>query len=209
VSFYIFLLFLFRRKALIPTFLAFSLLVVGAFSSGDVRGKLNQVSLQLKSIVETDDNGSNSARLHLWKTGWDFSKQNVVFGTGAKASKELFVEFFYEQPVGYQEKYYLSINYPGEFHNSYMQVYVETGAIFFFLYLFSFMFPLFVMFKKVNKVQVDDKKYLVAALVVSTSFLTVQVFHGELYSYGSAVFYLVLFSGCFVLNKNKQFFSSK
>lgn len=202
---FIFLLLLLRRNALIfklLTVLTFVLSIMYFGNIGNIDNNINRINNQFKSISQTQDNYSNEARLHLWKTGWDFSKNNFIFGTGVKQSKEMFIKFFNDQSDDYQKKYHLAIRFPGDYHNSYLQVHVETGIIFLFLYMTSFLYPLFIILKNIKRVPVKDQKYLIAAITTSIAFLVTQFFHNELYSFGSTVFYLVLFSGCYILHQN-------
>lgn len=201
---FIFLLSL-HRKAIIfklLTIISIILSIMYFGNIGNIGNHLNRINNQAKSIIETQNNYSNEARLHLWKTGWDFSKDHFIFGTGAKQSKEMFIEFFDAQPDDYQNQYHIARQFPGDYHNSYIQVYIETGVVFFFFYLASFIYPLFIIFKNIKRVKVSDQKYLVAAITTSIAFLVTQIFHNELYSYGSSALYLVLFSGCYILQQN-------
>ena len=201
---FICLLLLFHRRALVFNVLVVIFIIISVIYLGNIGSNIDRISSQFESIVETQNNESNEARLHLWKTGWDFSKDHFVFGTGAKQSKEMFVDFFNAQPDDYQKKYHFAIKYPGEYHNSYMQIHVETGIIFFFVYMASITYLLFVILRNIRRVQLKEQKYLIAAVITSAAFLFTQIFHSELYHYGSTVFYLVLFSGCYVLNQNNQ-----
>ncbi|MCW8996847.1 MAG: O-antigen ligase family protein [Psychromonas sp.] len=201
---FICLLLLFNRKAFVFNIMVIICITISVIYWGNIRKNINRIDSQFESIVATQNNNSNEARLHLWKTGWDFSKEYFLFGSGAKQSKEMFVEFFNAQPDDYQKRYHFAIHYPGEYHNSYLQIYVETGVIFFFVYMLSVTYLLFIIFRNIRKVQFKDQKYLTAAVITSVAFMAIQFFHSELYSYGSAVFYLVLFSGCYVLNQNNQ-----
>jgi len=193
----------FHRKAslfsVIMIIFAFAFIYIG--NIGEIRSKVDRIYQQAESIVDTKSNASNNARLHLWKTGWDFSKNQFLFGTGAKQSKQMFKDFFEAQPNEYQQKYHWATRYPGDYHNSYLQMHIEAGAIFTFSFMISIIFLLFVMFKNIKVVPPEKQKYLIAAVIAPVGFLVAQVFHGELYHYGSAAFYIVLFSGCYTLNR--------
>jgi O-antigen ligase len=169
---------------------------------GGVKHHIARISQQVESIVDTESNVSNNARLHLWRTGWDFSQEQFLFGTGAKQSEGNFIKFIESQPDDYQQKYRLALQYPGDYHNSYLQILIETGIIFLVVYMLGLCYSLFVIFKNISKVSFADQKYLIASVIASFSFLITQFFHNDLYHYGSTIFYIVLFSGCFVLNKN-------
>jgi len=198
------ILLLYNRKALLfnSLIIVFVFLCIGYL--GSIKDHFVRIDNQIESISDTESNYSNNARLHLWKTGWDFSQEHFFFGTGAKQNKPLFIAFFNEQTDEYQKKYQLAIKYPGELHNSYMQIHVETGVIFFLFYIFGIIYSLLVMAKNIKRVPIKDQKYLVVAIVSASAFLVCQFFHSDLYHYGSVVFYLSLFSGCYVLNQNNQ-----
>jgi len=199
------ILFYVHRKASIFSFIivAFVATFIYVGNIGDVKNNIKRINQQVESIIHTDSNNeSNNARLHLWKTGWDFSKNQFLFGTGAKQSKEMFKTFFENQPNEYQKKYYLALSYPGDYHNSYLQIYIETGAIFTLSYMAGIIFLLFIIIKSINVVRSNERKYLIAAVISSVGFLVTQIFHSDLYHYGSTAFYLVLFSGCYTLNRD-------
>lgn len=197
-------LMIFHRKALI--FIVAVVIVITSVvyftNIGGVKSNISKINHQVESMVDTEDNHSNNARLHLWRTGWDFSKQQFIFGTGAKKSLNVFMEFFMQQPEDYQKKYSLATQYAGNYHNSYLQIHIETGFIFILVYTSSLLYTLFIIMKNVKKVKFNDQKYLLAAVIASVAFMITQIFHSDLYHYGSTAFYLVLFSGCYILNKN-------
>lgn len=197
------------RRALLYMAPLLSILAISVMFQGNVENNVSKINSSFKSIIETQNNESNEARLHLWKTGWDFSKDHFSFGTGAKQSKEMFIEFFNAQPDAYQKKYHYAINYPGNYHNSYLQIHVEAGIVFFFFYIISLVYVLAIIFINIKKVKSADQKYLISAFVTSIAFMVTQVFHNDLYSYGSTAFYLVLFSGCYILNQSYQLTESE
>lgn len=192
-----------HRKALVLN-LAMLAVIFTVFywgNIGGVKSNISRIHYQLASIVNTDNNYSNSARLHLWTTGWDFSKEQFIFGTGAKQSKAMFIAFFTAQPDEYQQKYQWAMRYPDESHNSYLQIHIETGFVFLFIYVLSISYILWVLLKNIRKIPPDDQKYLLATIIASVAFMSTQVFHSDLYHYGSTAFYLILFSGCYVQNQ--------
>ena len=197
------LLFLHRKALIFIVAMVIMISSVVYFTNiGGVKNNISRINHQVESMVDTEDNHSNNARLHLWRTGWDFSKQQFMFGTGAKKSLDDFMEFFMQQPEDYQKKYSLAPQYADDYHNSYLQIHIETGFIFILVFISSILYTLFILMKNVKKVKFNDQKYLLAAVVASVAFMITQVFHSDLYHYGSTAFYLVLFSGCYILNKN-------
>lgn len=195
-------LFFVKRK-----FLAFSMLVLIIITSVTflkTDNNTDRIKNQIESVIETQSNVSNETRLHLWKTGWDFSKEQLFFGTGAKKSKDMFINFFNGQKDSYQKKYHYAMDQPGDYHNSYLQIYIETGIIFFIIYITSIAVCLLYFIKRIQKTQSEDRKYLLAAIVSSLAFLFIQFFHSELYSYGATSFYLVIFSAFYVLNESDK-----
>ncbi|TEW51991.1 O-antigen ligase family protein [Psychromonas algicola] len=202
---FLLLLLMFQRKLIALNLSILSLCVVSVIYLSDIGGiksNINRINNQIESIVETNNNESNESRIDLWKAGWDFSKEHFVFGTGAKQSEAMFITFFYEQTPEYQKDHRFAINYPGEYHNSYMQIHVETGIIFLIIFLSSIGYLLLMLLKNINKIPFEDQKYLIATIVTSVAFMCAQVFHSDLYHYGSTIFYLLLFSGCYILNQN-------
>jgi O-antigen ligase len=202
---FLLLMLIFKRKLLALTsisLISFVIILMYTGNIGDIKNKLDRINGQIESIFETENNYSNEARLHLWVTGLDFSKEHFLFGTGTKNAEKMFKAFFHSQPEKYQQKYRYAMDNSNSFHNSYIQIIVETGIIFFTLFITSIFYIFFIIIKNMNKVKREEQKYLVAAIVTSSAFMSVQVFHNELYSYGSTPFYLLLFSACFILNEN-------
>jgi O-antigen ligase len=187
--------------------LAFSMLLLIMITSVTFIKTYNNtdtIKNQIESIIDTHSNVSNETRLHLWKTGWDFSKGQFFFGTGAKHSKDMFIDFFNEQNDSYQKRYNYAIYHPGDYHNSYLQIHIETGVIFFIIYITSISVCLLYFIKRIQKIQFEDRKYPLAAIVSSLAFLFIQFFHSELYSYGATSFYLIIFSAFYVLNESDK-----
>lgn len=177
---------LFNRKFLIVG----GILVVLAFSMGPG----GTVIKEFKSIGNTTSNASNLARLQLWRTGLDFSKNHLFFGSGRDGVKERFKEFFHAQPEEYQKKYPWSIRYPGHFHNSYIQLFVEGGLLFFVVFAVCGGLVMYGLFRALAAGSALTV-YSQTAIVASSGFLVTQFFHSELYSYGGALMILVLFAG--------------
>ena len=78
------------------------------------------VKNEVVSIFNTKTNASNTARLHLWKVGLDFSKEQFWFGTGVKGVKTQYAEFFERQPDSYQKKYFYANSFHADFHNNFI-----------------------------------------------------------------------------------------
>ena len=154
-------------------------------------GPGGQVVKEIQSIGNTTSNASNLARLQLWKAGFDFSKSHLLFGSGRDTVREQFKAFYYAQPEAYQHKYKWSIEFPGHFHNSYMQFFVEGGLLFFLTFVVCGALLLCRLFRALAL----KNQWVDVAAVASIGFLVAQCFHSELYSYGGALLMLALFGG--------------
>jgi len=181
---------LFNRKILIIG----CVLVVIACSFGPAGVVINE----FKSIGDTTSNPSNLARLQLWRAGLDFSKNHLLFGSGREKITEQFKAFYAEQPVAYQKKYPWSNTFPGNFHNSYIQLFVECGLLFFMVFSVCGALILYRLLRSLSSVSSDHAVYVQAAIVGSSGFLVTQFFHGELVSYGGILLVLGLFGGLMV-----------
>lgn len=192
----------YRRKLiliLIPLILCLALMV----SYTDVK-ILKKIAQQAASIIEANDPDtriSNSLRFHLWTTGLAFSRQHFLFGTGADNTETLFLDFFASHSDAYQQKYHWAKEHPNEFHNSYLQILIENGVIFFMIYIFSIFGLIYKLLSAEKKAVSEDQQHIVAGIVVSSGFLVSQFFHSDLYSYGSCLYYLILYNALFAANK--------
>ncbi|MGO3738686.1 MAG: O-antigen ligase family protein [Marinomonas foliarum] len=192
--------------------LAFSLLLLIMISGVAFLKTYNNIDTiknQIVSIADTQNDLSNKTRLQLWKTGWDFSKEQFFFGTGANRATEMYKNFYDKQDDSYKEKYQHVTHHMRDYHNSYLQIHVETGFVFFIIYITSMAVYLLYCIKRIHKVPFEDRKYPLAAIVSSLAFLSIQFFHSELYSYGSTSFYLILFAALYILNENDKVLSPK
>ncbi|MGR0278160.1 O-antigen ligase family protein [Marinomonas dokdonensis] len=182
--------------------LSFSvMLLIYISNAGGMKDNIGRIGEQIKSISATENNESNETRIQLWKSGFEFSKEQFLFGVGAKRAEEPFKKFFYSKEIDYQDKYSYAIRYPNEFHNSYLQILIEAGALFLIMFMIGVFLVIFFSFKRIRLSDEGSKKYLVSAMVSSIAFMVAQFFHNDLYSYGSTVFYLALFSACFIINQ--------
>ncbi len=187
----VFYILFFNRKLILP-FVLLILLICITLNDGK-QDRLN-------SIVNTNTNHSNVSRLNLWVTGLEFSKQNLFFGTGIKKGNELYLQFMKSKPIEYQKKYKNVFLYIHDFHNSFLQIYIRNGLIFFILFMYSIYYILYTQIKNYKKLSDDENLYVIAALTSTIGFLSTQCFHTELISYGAIIFYIILFSGCLVIN---------
>ena len=178
---------LFNRKFLIVG----GVLVVLALSMGPS----GTVVKEFKSIGNTTSDSSNLARLQLWQAGLDFSKNHLLLGSGRDRITEQFTAFYYAQPEEYQRKYKRSIQFPGHFHNSYIQLFVEGGLLFFLVFVVCGTLLMYRLVRSLTADSFGEKVYVQAAIVASSGFIFAQFFHSELYSYGSALLVLVFFAG--------------
>jgi O-antigen ligase len=176
----------FSRKMTVPITIGF----LGFLVLSDSNAMMEQV----KSIVDFENNISNNSRLHLWKAGLDFSKTNFWFGVGEQGLEQRFSEFFTAQSSAYQKSYQLALNYPDNFHNSYLQILIQWGALTSAALVLSFSTLIYKFIKALRFVAPEKAVYIRAFLVVTAGFLVSQFFHGDLYSYGATVYFLLMFS---------------
>ncbi len=169
---------------------------------------LSEITEQVQSIVKINSNESelsNNTRTQLWKVGFDFAEKQFLFGTGAKNTRKMFKKFFRSKPLEYRKKYHYAGDHSRDFHNSFLQILIETGIVFFIFYLCFFGYLIFKLFSALNKAEPFDKKIIIAAITATLGFFISQFVHSDLYSYGSSVWYLVLFAGLFTANKYEVF----
>lgn len=160
----------------------------------------NTLKSEVVSIIDTENDVSNVERLHIWKTGLDFSRDYLCFGTGAKNAEEAFKTFWSSKSEEYQKKYHHAAKYSGNMHNSYLQIIVESGIFYFLMYCIGLLYVLTRILKNMKKVKNNEKSYIIIALISTIGFLVPQFFHGELYSYGVNTYYMTLFGACFITN---------
>lgn len=157
--------------------------------------KDNPVVTRIKSIVDLKTNISNLTRLHLFSTGLVYViEEHLVFGTGDKNSKEDFMSFFNSKGKSYKEKYAHAMDIPGNFHNSFLQIAAEGGAVFLAAYLAGILYALCIMVAKLQ--DTEARTFCIGAIVGTAGAFVMYFFHGELYRYGGIIFYVVLMSGC-------------
>lgn len=186
----------FNRKFLLGITLA-TVLAAGLMQSADL-DLSRTLTKQIQSIVSpelVENVQSNTTRFHLWKVGLDFSQENFFFGTGAKNTEKLYQRFFSSRSLDYQKKYHYAGSHSHDFHNSYLQILIECGLVFFFFSVVFFLKLQYKILRSVKSVDEKGKVLLVSAVVASAGFLTAQFFHSDLYSYGSIPFLIVLFGG--------------
>ncbi|WP_300668866.1 O-antigen ligase family protein [Desulfoluna sp.] len=160
---------------------------------------------EVVSIFDLKTNASNNARLHLWRGGIDFSKEQLFFGSGVKGLEKQYADFFSRQSDDYKKKYHYADKYHAGFHNNYIQILVESGLVTLISVLMGFGGLLWLFFKKIQTVSGLERGVALAAFSVSGGFLVKQFFHMQLTSYGSVAFYFVLFSGMsFSALKNRE-----
>ncbi len=165
----------------------------------------NRIIDEVQSIADIKKDVSNLSRLQLWRAGLDFSKEQFWCGTGAKNTEEPFLAFFDSQPDSYKEKNQLARNFPNDFHNSYLHIFIENGVVFFLLFLSLFVFLIYKLVRAFFMVDFAGKRVIAASIVSVSSFFLTQFFHSDLYSYGAIMMYLCLFAGLFYANRDGAF----
>ncbi len=192
----------FYKRSLLILFLAGILFVFAVPANNTYKKEFKSIFDFTYTKKNTEGKKRTTAtfsRLHMWKTGYDFAKEHLLFGTGTEHAGEAFKEYFYSKPETYQEQYCLALRNPGNFHNSYLQIFVESGLIFFILYIGSLLWIIIWIIRHAWKKENRDNIYLITPIIASVGFLIPQLFHGELYSYSVNAYYLTLFGACFTI----------
>lgn len=160
----------------------------------------NWVTQRVRSISALDKQESNIIRIQVVRTGVDYLIDKRLFfrGTGAKKSEKTFGAYYNSMPKVYKKKYDRVSKYFGNFHNSFLQMAIEAGALFVILFLSSVLYLMVFLFKKVGRLEGDLRFYPAAALAVTTACFASQFFHGDLYMYGGIPFILILSGACVV-----------
>ena len=198
---------LYERKVLFLILIICSLFLL----SPDRKIYLEEIS-SIGNINEKDHNNySNNARLHLWRSGAKFALDYKLTGTGIKNNGMIpgnknadsyFKRFFENQSPEFQKKNHLALDYPGNFHNCYLQIMTEAGILYFILFLGSLLYILFILAFKLKYIDSKNRSYSIAIIIISAAFFVTNFFHGELHSYGANAYYLIFFAACFTADKN-------
>ena len=148
------------------------------------------------SIVDLEHDPSNEVRIQLWISGVDFLMESPFLGHGSDSIENSFKTFFQNKSSEYKSRFPAAEKFPGNMHNSYLQILVESGGGVFVLLICFYLVLL-------RHIYMNDRKFpcfntLILSkkilLVVSPGFLVSQFFHGDLFSYGGVSYLIVL--GC-------------
>lgn len=183
--------FLYSKRLLILLFL---LTLVASFGAPDY--VLNRTRSIIDPALE-----SNSDRLQLLTLCKDFMVKKKIFlrGTGAKGMDKTIENFLAEQPPKYYQTYARVFKlYPGNFHNSYLQMAVEVGPLFVVFYLSSIAWMLYEIYKRYRVYGPDANGFIPAVLATAAGFLISQIFHEEFYRYGGLVFFIFFYGACMI-----------
>ncbi len=150
---------------------------------------------EIYSIADMETDISNNARLQLWQLGWEFSYNHFWFGAGRIDMKQRYMQHYESLPAQKKEKYELAKNYPGDMHNSYLQLFVEWGALFFVVFTVCGAAVFYFLYRSLGQAPPRFKYLPKMAIVASFGFLAAQLFHTDLYSYGAINYLLVLAAG--------------
>lgn len=144
---------------------------------------------------------SSKARWQLNRSGLDFLLDRGLFfsGTGTKHAKQSYIQFMKEQPVQYQEKYSIAYHdFPGNFHNSFLQMAVEAGLLFAMAYFGAIVYLIIQMLKKKKQMPPNDQAVILGSIALLFGFFVSQLFHGGLFGYAGLVSILTLYNGIVV-----------
>lgn len=140
---------------------------------------------------------SNGIRRHIMKAGWDFAQTVFLTGTGVDNTAAHFHHFFSGKSAEYQKQFHFAKEHPKDFHNSYLQLLIETGIISTLIFMLFLTRIILKLFMGVKQSSGPEKAYILAALLSAVSFLASQFFHSDLFSYGGNLFFIALFTGFF------------
>jgi len=178
---------LFNRKFFLGMIMA---TLVGTFVLKDD----HPLTGRIKSIGDTND-VSNAIRLDLLGSGIPYVlNHHLLTGSGEKKPEESFASFFNKQDKSFQEKFANAMKYPGNFHNSFLQMAAEGGVLFLLAYLAGLGYVFFRLIA--DRGDSENRVFCIGALVVTFAGCAIFFFHGELFRYGGLVFCLATYSGC-------------
>ncbi len=144
---------------------------------------------------------SNSVRIRLMKLGVEMIGEKKLYfrGTGAKTIKSAVKEYLDTKSQAVRDHYNdLLTVFPGNFHNSYLQMAIECGVFSLLLYLSVIAFLMFKMLRSLKQAVFDDHIFLSCNLACMTGFAICSFFHEEFFKYGGLVAFLCFYGGCMV-----------
>lgn len=158
---------------------------------------LERYKTRVFTIKETKKNGSNAARIFMWKENIKFmqnsfkgNKQLFFFGTGLKNRGEIFKEYI-EKKEEYHNlskhiKYGVSMK---DSHNAYLNVLTETGFIYF---LFYYIFLVWLILKIFINYLKTKNRYILSIFSAIVAFMFCGIFYGYAFAYEVFTFYFIL-----------------
>lgn len=168
-------------------------LVLFAGSWVVIPGSLNRFkssfNVKKENGVITSSDGSNAARLHMWKVAGDFFKEQPIFGTGFESAEKPMREFLAKQTTEYQTKYVDSEFSFNDQHNSYLWVLVQLGIIFFVIF---WGVVGFLMFKATPAFFMENDLLLKLSYGLIVNQLFVYLFYSSVSSYETLWFFPML-----------------
>jgi putative O antigen ligase len=157
---------------------------------------LNQFSDRMESINNTKS-GGNAARIFMWKKGMSFmtdslkeNKKIFFFGTGINNRKKIFEKYLIEN-TDYKElnddvKVGVSFD---DSHNSYINMFVQTGFIFTIIYYIMLLYYTIMVF--INYFKYKHSSTLSSFLAV-IAFYFCGIFYGYSFTYETFTFFFIL-----------------
>lgn len=136
------------------------------------------------SLVSSDS--SNTGRLLMWKIAGDFWLKQPFFGTGMENSKEPLKNFLAEKGDDYKRKYVIHNFSYNDQHNSYLNILVQFGLIYFILFFGVIGWVLYKAWDLKKLRAIPERQFAWAGIIC---FLIVGLFYGEIISFGSIMFW--------------------
>lgn len=159
-----------------------------------------------KSIFDTSEL-SNSVRIRLYRLGVQMiaEKNLYIRGTGAENIKAEVEKYLGTKTQATRDRYHdLLTQFPGNFHNSYLQMALEAGVLFLVLYLAALARLLWRMFITMRKTPASDHLILSCTLVCMGGYAVCSFFHEEFFRYGGLVAFICFYGGCMTLDRRPE-----
>lgn len=172
VSIFIFIVFYFRKKPVIPVVLIISLIIFLIILPGSIKRRAF-------SIFDIN-NETNKDRFYMAYTAIEIIKDHPLTGVGADNVKKVFRE--YRHPDANKDNPHL--------HNNFLQIVAERGIITLTVFIIFFLTLLSDLFRLIKNGNSHERTLSVAVFFLVTGFLTAGMFE---YNFGDSEIKFVLF----------------